>query len=131
MIRPATINDVPAITELMKLNQFWQDNWRDDVLERAITSTDSLALVWEETDQIHGFVCAHDCAFRGYLSELVVRKSHRGRGIARALLERIQQELAINGCASLIADVWHSAETFYKSLGWSEPDVKLLRKKCR
>jgi hypothetical protein len=29
----------------------------------------------------------------------------------------------------LIADVWHDAEPFYRSLGWEPPDVVLLRRK--
>ncbi|PKN23786.1 MAG: hypothetical protein CVU64_23680 [Deltaproteobacteria bacterium HGW-Deltaproteobacteria-21] len=71
---------------------------------------------------------SRDLGFRVYLSELIVRKSERGRGFARKLVERIHQELTTRGCAVLIPDVWREAEGFFKSLGWSEPDVKLLRR---
>ncbi|MBI4765049.1 MAG: GNAT family N-acetyltransferase, partial [Deltaproteobacteria bacterium] len=77
--------------------------------------------------QVLGFVCAHDLGFRAYLSELIVKSSERSHGVGTKLIERVQKELAVLGCAVLISDVWHDAEEFYKSLGWSEPDVKLLR----
>jgi hypothetical protein len=51
---------------------FWDESWRPDVLERALGSVETLALVHEENDIIGGFVCGPDVGFRGYLSELVV-----------------------------------------------------------
>jgi len=99
------------------------------VLERGVATSAGLAFVWEEGGQVIGFVCAHDLGFRAYLSELIVKKSDRNRGIGARLVERIHQELSARGCAVIIADVWHDAEEFYKSLGWPEPDVKFLRKK--
>src|SRR5262245_21285927 len=94
----------------------------------GIESAGELALVWEEGDAIAGFVCTHDFGFRAYLSELIVARSARGRGIGRRLVERVQAELARRGRRVLIADVWHSAEPFYRSLGWQPPDVVLLRR---
>ena len=76
-----------------------------------------------------GFVCAHDLGFRAYLSELIVARGVRGRGIGKSLVERVQAELARRECRILIADVWHNAEPFYRSLGWEPPDVVLLRRK--
>ena len=130
MIRQATPKDIPAIKSLMQSEPgFWQDSWRKDVLERALGASAGLSFVWDEEEQILGFVCAHDLGFRAYLNELIVKRSERNRGIGTKLVERIHQELSARGCAVLIADVWRDAEEFYKSLGWLEPDVKLLRKK--
>jgi GNAT superfamily N-acetyltransferase len=58
-----------------------------------------------------------------------VKRCERGRGIGTKLGERVQEELAALGCTVLISDAWHDAEEFYESLGFREPDVKLLRKK--
>ncbi len=63
------------------------------------------------------------------MSELIVARGARGRGIGKSLVERIQAELARRGQRILIADVWHNAEPFYRSLGWESPDVILLRHK--
>jgi predicted N-acetyltransferase YhbS len=108
---------------------FWQHDWSDATLARGIETAGDLALVWEEEGAIVGFVCAHDLGFRAYLSELIVALEARGRGIGRGLIERVQGELARRGHRILIADVWHDAEPFYRSLGWEPPDVVLLRRK--
>jgi len=130
MIRQATRGDIPRIKGLMQSEPgLWQDSWCDDVLDVAIESAAGLGLVWEEAGRILGFVCAHDLGFRGYLSELVVAGSARSRGIGKSLVRHVEQELASRGRGVLIADVWQDAQRFYRSLGWSEPEVVLLRKK--
>ena len=130
MIRLATMEDISEIQQLMHaVPGFWQASWRHDVIERSLRSAHGLAFVWEEEGQIRGFVCAHDVGFRGYLSELVVEEEARDRGIGKQLVRRVEQELAARGCAVLIADIWKDAEGFYRALGWTPPDVILLRKR--
>jgi [ribosomal protein S18]-alanine N-acetyltransferase len=130
VIREARREDLPAIRRLMEAEPgFWQRNWSDATLAKGIETAGDLALVWEDDSTIAGFVCAHDLGFRAYLSELIVAPGARDRGIGRNLVERIQAELARRGCRTLIADVRHDAEPFYRSLGWEPPDVVLLRRK--
>lgn len=130
MIREARREDLPAIRLLMEAEPgFWQRDWSEATLAKGIETAGDLALVWEEETSIAGFVCAHDLGFRAYLSELIVARGARGRGIGKSLVERIQAELARRGRRILIADVWHDAEPFYRSLGWEPPDVVLLRRR--
>jgi predicted N-acetyltransferase YhbS len=132
MIREANFKDVPAIRELMKsVPDFWQRDWSDETIIKAIGAAADLALVWEENAQIVGFVCAHDLGFRAYLSELVVTPSKQRRGIGKALIRHIEMQLAERGVNILIADVWHDAAPFYRTLGWGLPDIVLLRRKLR
>ncbi len=130
MIQDAKEGDIPQIRNLMQSETgFWQDSWRTEVLDIAIRSANGLAFVWKEAGQVLGFVCAHDLGFRGYLSELIVARKARGRGLGKKLVEHVQEALKERGCSIIIADVWKDAVEFYKSLEWSEPDVVLLRKK--
>jgi len=130
MIRPAVEADFPAIKALMQSEPgFWQPGWDISTLAQAVRAAGELALVWEENGSILGFACAHDLGFRAYLNELVVSPAARGQGIGRELVEYIQAELSRRGRTVLIADVWKDAEPFYHALGWSAPDVVLLRKK--
>ncbi|OGP51487.1 MAG: hypothetical protein A2Y79_08210 [Deltaproteobacteria bacterium RBG_13_43_22] len=130
MIRQATSNDIAAIKALMKSEPgFWDDSWRNDVLERGLAAADGLAFVWDEAGQIVGFVCANDLGFRAYLNELVIAREARTRGIGTQLVQKIEQELRARGCSVLVSDVWRDAVRFYRALGWSEPDATLLRKK--
>lgn len=128
MIREARHEDIPAIRRLMETEPgFWQQDWSTETLARAIDSAGGMALIWEDSDEIIGFVCAHDLGFRAYLSELIVAKQARGRGVGKGLLERIQKSLAQRGRTTVIADVWREAVPFYGSLGWEPPDAILLR----
>jgi ribosomal protein S18 acetylase RimI-like enzyme len=130
MIRASAQKDIPAIKALMQSEDgFWSETWRSDTLERGLTSSAGLSFVWDEANQILGFVCAHDLGFRGYLSELVVAPGARSRGIGEALVRHVEQILGERGCTVLISDVWKNAVNFYRLLGWSEPDVVLLRKR--
>jgi ribosomal protein S18 acetylase RimI-like enzyme len=107
----------------------WQDAWTDNVINRALKSSDGLAFVWDN-GVILGFVCGHDVGFRGYLSELVVAPDVRRKGIGRQLVLCLQEELTKRGCHLVIADIWREAEPFYESLGWvTVSNVVTLRKK--
>jgi ribosomal protein S18 acetylase RimI-like enzyme len=129
VIRLARRDDLPAIRRLMESEPgFWQGDWSDATLERGIENAGELALVWADDTAIVGFACAHDLGFRAYLSELIVAQEARGRGIGRRLVEHIQAELVRRGRRVLVADVWHDAAPFYRSLGWGPPDVVLLRR---
>jgi GNAT superfamily N-acetyltransferase len=130
MIREARREDMPAIRRLMEAEPgFWRQGWSDETLARGIDSAGGMAFVWENSDGVIGFACAHDVGFRAYLSELIVAKQVRGRGVGKGLLERVQTSLGRRGCATLIADVWREAVPFYRSLGWEPPDAVLLRRK--
>ena len=129
-IRDASVADTVEIRALMKsVEGFWDDTWRPDVLERALGSPATIALVHLGSGGIDGFACAHDVGFRGYLSELVVSRIVRGRGVGSQLLSEVERRLADRGCALIIADVWRDAENFYRGLGWIPPAAVLLRKR--
>ena len=132
MIREASYSDSSAIKKLMQSEVgFWQDSWHDDVIDQGIKSADGLTFVWEESNRVLGFICAHDLGFRAYISALIVDKSVRRKGIGEKLVRHIEDVLAKKERTVLISDVWTDAEGFYKTLGWSEPDVILLRKKIK
>lgn len=129
MIRLAETSDISRIRALMKsVAGLWDESWRPDVLERALGSRQTIALVHDEGGTVDGFACAHDVAFRGYVSEFVVSPESQGRGIGALLLSEIEGRLFDRGCRVVIADVWRNAEGFYRTQGWTPPEVVLLRK---
>jgi ribosomal protein S18 acetylase RimI-like enzyme len=108
---------------------FWDESWRPDVLERALGSSETIALVYQEGDTIDGFICGHDVGFRAYLSELIVSPASQGSGVGSQLVSELERRLADRGCSVLIADVWRDAKRFYRSRGWTSPGAVLLRKR--
>lgn len=64
----------------------------------------------------------------GYVSELFVRRSQRGNGIGRMLLEEVKRRAAERGCSRLSllnGRIRESYERgFYRKAGWTErPDL--------
>ena len=108
---------------------FWDDGWRKNVIGLGIKASDGLSFVYEQNGKILGFICAHDIGFRAYLSELVVSSEAHNQGIGTKLVRKVEEELIAIGCKVLISDVWKNTEIFYEKLGWTRPDVTLLRKK--
>ena len=130
MIGVAGVSDVASIQALMKsIPGFWDETWRPDVLERALAAAETTALVHYEGAVLVGFACAHDVGFRAYLSALVVSRTSQGHGVGSRLLAELERRLAARGCSVVIADVWRDAEDFYRSRGWTAPNVVLLRKR--
>jgi len=129
-IRPATPADIPDIEHLLRsLPGVWRPEWRPDVVERAVAAADGLALVAQAGAQIVGFVCAHDCGFRGYLSELVIAEEWQRKGLGKRLVDAVTLELSRRGCAVLVADVFPPALPFYERCGWYPPDAVLVARR--
>jgi len=62
---------------------------------------------------------------RGEIAKLLVRRSARGRGIARALMERAVAEARVEGKTLLVLDTvtGDSAERLYAGMGWTRVGV--------
>lgn len=130
MIRLASLLDLEQIVDLIdSVPGMRQDYWREGAIEQAIDMSDGLALVWEEEDEILGFICAHDFGFRGYISILVVAENARGKGVGTQLVKHVEDELSARGCSVVISDVMKNAENFFRYLNYKEPESILLYKK--
>lgn len=130
MIRRAKLKDVKQIKSLMKsVEGFWDENWRKNAIELGTESSDGMSFVFEKNGKVLGFICAHDIGFRGYISELIVSPNSQKQGIGKGLLKKVENDLQKRGCKTIIADVWKCSQGFYEKMGWSKPDVILLRKK--
>ena len=76
-------------------------------------------------------LCGHD-GRRGYLHHLAVAAEHRGRGIARALLEHCCARLGearISRCSIFLYRESASGVAFWLHNGWSEQAWMVLQKR--
>ena len=98
--------DQPAPTHIPALRQLWQEAFGDsdaflDGFFDTAFSPDRCLCVFEE--DLAAAVYWFDCRFAGrkiaYLYALATKKSHRGRGIARALMEETVARLQKTGYA--------------------------------
>jgi N-acetylglutamate synthase len=90
------------------------------------------ALATARSGEVVGFVlCGHD-GRRGYLHHLAVALPHRGRGVARALIDFCFARLAAAGIEKCNIFVYRENEdgvAFWRHNGWAEPTWKLFQKR--
>lgn len=96
-----------------------------------IKGQDHKLMVAEEGDKILGFIGLHILPYiilhgkpEGYISELFLRKTARGKGIGGLLLEKASEEAKRLGCLRLqlinFRDEESYARSFYAKHGWQE-----------
>jgi ribosomal protein S18 acetylase RimI-like enzyme len=92
-----------------------------------------MSFVARQGGRIVGAVlCGHD-GRRGYLQHLAVARAHRGRGIARRLVQACLRRLASDGITrcNIYLFVDNSAgELFWKHNGWAErSDLRVMQRR--
>ncbi len=105
-----------------------------DFWARSLAAADAGGRVvlgaFDQDGQLVATVTLHlDCPpnqpHRGEIAKLLVRRSARRRGLARALLERAEAEAKAAGKTLLVLDtvVGGEAEALYRTAGWVEVGV--------
>lgn len=130
-IRPATVEDVSVILELIRALATYErapdeviatEGGLRDVLFGAKPAAEVL-LAFENDDAVGFALFFHNFStWLGlpgvYLEDLFVRPEHRGKGYGRALLVRLAQIARDRGCGRLEWAV----------LDWNEPAIQFYRK---
>ena len=138
-IRPATLEDVAALTRLLRsLGLFAHLSASIEISQQRIAHHFALCeadeshsvYVAEQADEITGYVAVHWlpslflAAPEGYISELFVCESARGQGIGTQLLETVRAEAQRRDCSRLTLVNHRDRESyqrkFYEKQGWRE-----------
>jgi ribosomal protein S18 acetylase RimI-like enzyme len=89
-----------------------------------------LSFVARDGDVLAGAVLAGTDGRRGYLQHLAVAPPYRGRGVGRALAERVIEALRVAGiskCHLMVRQENERAKTFWAHLGWTvREDISLM-----
>ena len=116
-----TADSVPGREELTALYDSvgWTAYTRDrDTLERAVAGSQLVLAARDDAGVLIGLArTVSDGVVICYLQDLLVRPSHQGRGIGRALLERVLAENSSCRQVVLMTDADGPTE-FYRSLGF-------------
>ena len=132
-IRPFQPEDeaaVVALWEECRLARPWNDPHKDSARKLAVPP--ELCLVAVEQDHIVGTVMAGYEGHRGWVNYLAVAPAFRGRGFARALMDRVEGELLARGCPKLsllVRNTNREAMDFYRRLGYAKDDSVALGKR--
>ncbi len=117
--RTADEEAVVALWEQAGLTRPWNDPRAD--IRRKLTVQPELFLVAADGDTVIGSVMAGYDGHRGWLYYLASATSHRGRGIARALVAEAERLLEAMGCPKvqlMVRPENTAARGFYDALGY-------------
>lgn len=138
-IRPARLTDTGAIAELWRalgwfphINEESQADTEARIarhLELCFADDSHMVLVAENSDgAFAGFVSVHWLPYlfltgpEGYITELFVVETERGKGIGRTLLSEVGKRAIERGCSrlQLVTGKDHDSYKIYHKLGWKE-----------
>lgn len=126
VVRPATEEDIPDIVRILN-DAFAEYEWfahtTQEAYRRRIRDLRPALLVAEASGRIVGFAEGRvrrmlDGSLTGYVDTIAVDPAHRGRGLGKALLARLINELRASGVTRVMLDAAPAAIGFYARLGF-------------
>ncbi|MDI6727466.1 MAG: ribosomal protein S18-alanine N-acetyltransferase [Thermodesulfovibrionales bacterium] len=124
-IREMYPDDIPEIVSIEKLS--FSTPWSETSFRSEIYSRYSVTRVAELNGVIVGYICVKHVADECHLLDLAVHPDYRRRGIARALLDNVIQELRIEGCRFFYLEVRSSnyaARKLYEKFGFNMVGIR-------
>lgn len=122
--------EVITLWERCDLLRPWNDPETD--IERKMQNGPELFLVAEVGGEVVGTLMGGYDGHRGWANYLAVHPDYRGRGIANALMSRLEKKLTARGCPKiqlLIRDENEAVLSMYEKLGYEIQDVICLGKR--
>ena len=130
VFRQDDFEEVITLWERCDLLRPWNDPEMD--LERKLNHDADLFLVAEVGGEVVGSLMGGYDGHRGSAYYLGVHPEYRGRGIANALLSRLEKKLIARGCPKIQIMVREENELvigMYERLEYEQQDVMLLGKR--
>ena len=130
VFRQEDFEEVITLWERCDLLRPWNDPEMD--IERKVNHDVSLFLVAEVNGEVVGTVMGGYDGHRGSADYLGVHPEYRGRGIANALLNRLEKKLIARGCPKIQIMVREDNDVvlgMYERLGYVHADVLNLGKR--
>lgn len=123
-IRVFRESDEPAVIELWQAVSLSGAPHNDPAtaLRQKLAVDRDLLFVAEIDGTVAGTVMGGYDGHRGWVYAVAVRADHRRRGVASALMRRVEAALAERGCLKVNLQVMasnHAAVAFYETLGYS------------
>jgi N-acetylglutamate synthase len=127
--QPSDYDQVMALWQATEGITLREADSREAILA-YVARNPGLSFVARDGDVLAGAVLAGTDGRRGYLQHLAVAASYRGRGVGRALADRVVEALDAAGiakCHLMVRQENEQAKAFWEHLGWTvREDISLM-----
>jgi ribosomal protein S18 acetylase RimI-like enzyme len=131
-VRRAHEADLSALFAL-----FDQEGELSDYAERTLESAELLAWVAEENGEIIGAILTHlmktpEREQLGGVDELLVASTHRGRSVARRLMQAAEEQYRVDGAMGMqltVSEGNEPAQRLYASMGYASMQRRMRMRK--
>ena len=124
ILRPATPEDVPALTAL-EAGLFGDDAWGAGAVAGEVEGPGRHAVVAVEDDEVVGYAVTMRSGDLADLQRIAVHPEHQRRGVARALLDEVLERARAEGASRVLLEVSAVNDTalaFYADTDFVEID---------
>lgn len=112
--------DVPLIHRFLARESYWARNVPIETVQRALRHSLCFGL-YEDGAQVGFARVVTDAATFGYLADVFVVASHRGRGLAKRLIAAVMQHPDLRGLRRFMLAT-RDAHALYRRFGFSAPE---------
>lgn len=130
-LEPMTSADIPAAIAIWQ-NQpgiTLRDADTPEALAKYLARNPGFSFIMRENGQVIGAALAGHDGRRGFLHHVLIRESHRRRGLGRRLVNACLDALVADGllkCHILVNADNETGKIFWEKLGWEERPMLLL-----
>ena len=122
--RPAKAADIEAVREFLAANG-WEKRTADAERFRAMVERASSSVVAYDEGRIVGFARAiSDGVSNGYIGTVVVAADQRGKGVGRAMVERLMGD---DPDVTWVLRAGHGSAGFWRKMGFTESGIAMER----
>ncbi|MGL4824129.1 MAG: GNAT family acetyltransferase [Plesiomonas shigelloides] len=130
VFRQSDFEEVLTLWDRCDVVRPWNDPELD--IERKVYAGADLFLVAEVAGEVIGTIMGGYDGHRGWVNYLAVHPDYRGRGIANALVNRVEKKLIARGCPKihlLVREENQAVISMYEKLGYDIQDTICLGKR--
>ena len=120
IIEHPACKDVPALRSLWKEAFSDTDAFIDLFFDRGFAPERSLTVKEGENvlAALYWFYCAWEENQSAYIYAVATKKEHRGKGICRAMMDRLHEDMEKMGRSTVLVPVDENLRTFYARMGY-------------
>ena len=124
-VREMTMEDAAAVAEME--HQLFSDAWSEKSVLETLEQVNTICLTALKAGRIAGYALVYAAADEAEIARIAVTKELQRQGVARAILQKLEEICKEKNVSKLLLDVRESntpARTLYESAGFREDGIR-------